>query len=114
MAALNGRLPGVAERLDCRTERVPFCTSWLWTGELNRNDYGRLSVMGERLMAHRLSYERHVGPIPEGLILDHTCRVRSCINPAHLEPVTVQVNTLRGEALLFGRDRSPIGGQLWK
>lgn len=59
-------------------------------------------------MAHRLSYEAHVGPIPKRLLLDHTCRMRCCINPDHLEPVTVQENTLRGAALLFGRDLDPI------
>lgn len=78
---------------------------WVWCARLNRNGYGRLSVGGRELMAHRLSYEAHVGPIPDGLLLDHLCRVRQCVNPAHLEPVTHQVNTLRGEALLFGRGR---------
>ena len=52
---------------------------------------------GTRLVrAHRFAYEQIVGPIPDGLQLDHLCRVRSCVNPAHLEPVTCQVNLLRG------------------
>jgi hypothetical protein len=48
-------------------------------------------------MAHRFSYEAYVGPIGAGLHIDHLCRVRSCVNPKHLEPVTQRVNTLRGE-----------------
>jgi hypothetical protein len=78
---------------------------WVWLSRLNRNGYGRLKWEGRDLMAHRLSYEVHVGPIPDGLVLDHLCRVRCCVNPSHLEPVTVQVNTPRGEARLFGRDK---------
>jgi hypothetical protein len=92
---------------------VPFCTCWIFAeaGRENRNGYGRLRWGGRELMAHKLSYEAHIGPIPKGLILDHTCRMRACINPAHLEPVTHQVNTLRGEALLFGRDVDPVTRQ---
>jgi hypothetical protein len=93
------------EKLEARIERIPECGCWLWMGRLNRNGYGRLYHEGSEPMAHRTSYERHVGPIPEGLVLDHLCRVRCCVNPYHLEPVTVQVNTLRGEAQLFGRDK---------
>ena len=47
--------------------------------------------------AHRWSYQHHIGPVPEGLVLDHLCRVRHCVNPDHLEPVTSRENTLRGE-----------------
>lgn len=90
--------------------RIPFCSCWLFVeaGRENRNGYGRMYWQGRELMAHRLSYEAHVGPIPDGLLLDHKCRMRCCVNPEHLEPVTVQENTLRGEAKLFGRDRDPV------
>lgn len=69
---------------------------WEWDGPRTSMGYG-IQWQGARYkMAHRLSYEEHVGPIPDGLVLDHLCRNRGCINPAHLEPVTDAVNVLRG------------------
>lgn len=65
---------------------------WMWTGRLNEFGYGRY---GQRL-AHRVMYELIVGPIPTGLELDHLCRVRACVNPAHLEPVDHTTNVKRG------------------
>lgn len=76
---------------------------WEWQGELNRNGYGRVWIDGKRLMTHRVVYELVVGPIPEWLVLDHLCRNRPCCNPEHMDPVTVRENTLRGEAVLFGK-----------
>lgn len=67
----------------------------LWTGPLDKDGYGLASVDSRSVRAHRLSYETRVGPIPEGLQLDHTCEVRSCIRPEHLEPVTNFENTVR-------------------
>lgn len=62
------------------------------------NGYGQVGVGSrqKRISAHRLSYETFVGPIPEGLEIDHLCRNRACINPDHLEPVTTGENTRRG------------------
>jgi hypothetical protein len=68
---------------------------WLWTGATTTG-YGVLKVDGKRWLAHRWSYEQLVGPVPVGLQLDHLCRVRRCVNPAHLEPVTLRENVLRG------------------
>ncbi|WP_345761703.1 HNH endonuclease signature motif containing protein [Diaminobutyricibacter sp. McL0608] len=67
----------------------------LWTGALDRDGYGLASLEGRTFRAHRLSYETRVGPIPEGMQLDHTCERRDCIRPEHLEPVTNFENTVR-------------------
>lgn len=66
---------------------------WVWMGCVVRG-YGRFRL-GKASLAHRLSYEDANGPIPEGLGLDHLCRLRCCSNPTHLEPVTTKVNALR-------------------
>jgi hypothetical protein len=70
---------------------------WLWTAGVDRDGYGRFYFEGKNLRAHKFAYESLVGSIPEGLHLDHLCRARSCVNPAHLEPVTRKENILRGE-----------------
>ena len=79
---------------------------WLWTGSLDGAGYGRFTVSAERRarQAYRIAYELFVGPIPEGLTLDHLCRVRRCVNPAHLEPVTQGVNVMRSPLSVSGRN----------
>lgn len=69
---------------------------WLWCGAVSGNGYGVFWLDGLNALAHRASYLLLVGPIPEGLQIDHLCRVRRCVNPAHLEPVTASVNQRRG------------------
>lgn len=69
---------------------------WIWQGQPGvTNGYGRISIANAVLYVHRVSYETFVGPIPEGLTIDHVCRVRLCMHPGHLEPVTVEENTRR-------------------
>ncbi len=74
----------------------PMSGCWLFMTSDNGRGYSRLMVDSVFWYAHRFAYTRLVGPIPEGLQLDHKCRVRCCVNPAHLEPVTNRENTLRG------------------
>jgi hypothetical protein len=71
---------------------------WIWCLCTDGGGYGQTKVGGRAQLAHRVYYERHVGPIPDGLELDHLCRVRNCVNPDHLEPVTSAVNTQRGNS----------------
>ncbi|MFD9853428.1 HNH endonuclease signature motif containing protein [[Kitasatospora] papulosa] len=68
---------------------------WLWTAGTNNRGYGGFRAAGHVIGAHRWSHEDAHGPVPTGLELDHRCRNRPCVNPAHTEPVTHRVNTLR-------------------
>ena len=79
-----------------KVEKTESC--WLWTGPTDEG-YGRFFTQRERGgRAHRWSYEHHVGPIPDGLQIDHLCRVRRCVRPDHLEAVTQTENVRRGES----------------
>lgn len=69
---------------------------WEWTAHRSSAGYGRIQIGKRNVEAYRVAYELIEGSVPQGLHLDHLCRVRHCINPAHLEPVTQRENTLRG------------------
>lgn len=83
--------------------RVKFSNDgcWLWQGWKDRDGYGQCQVANTRLKqrVHRYSYELFIGKIPDGLVIDHLCRVRHCLNPWHLEAVTVRENVLRGNTI---------------
>jgi hypothetical protein len=76
----------------------PTTGCWLWIASLGSHGYGQLSSGFKKspLVTHRLVYELLVGPIPDGLHIDHLCRNRPCCNPMHLEPVTQKTNNARG------------------
>lgn len=104
MATLYPRDTPLRDRFLARVSEYTPDECWLWTGQLNAYGYGLISANKKRLMAHRVGYELLVGPIPEGLEIDHLCRVRACVNPAHLEPVEHSENMFR----VFG-DACPKG-----
>lgn len=88
------------ERFEDKYTPEPNTGCWLWTAYCRTDGYGEINRgrQGEgTALAHRVSYEIHVGEIPEDLEIDHLCRVRSCVNPSHLEPVTRYVNIMRGD-----------------
>jgi hypothetical protein len=70
---------------------------WVWQKALTEKGYGRSKIPGFRrtMRVHRATYELYVGPIPEGLTIDHLCRIKSCCNPDHLEAVTAIENCRR-------------------
>ncbi len=70
---------------------------WIWRGAVNNKGYGKVVIAGKRQYAHRAMYEQEVEAIPEGLTIDHLCRQRNCVNPAHLEPTTMAANLQRGK-----------------
>jgi hypothetical protein len=79
-------------------------TCWEWTGTTDQKGYAMIYWRGDdhprgwgMERAHRAAYKMLIGPIPEGMVLDHLCRNRSCVNPDHLEPVAAGVNTSRGD-----------------
>ena len=74
----------------------PNSGCWLWTGAISDTGYGNFYLNRKTVNAHKLLYQALREPVPAGLELDHKCRIRSCVNPDHLEPVTRSVNQKRG------------------
>lgn len=91
------------ERFYEKVQVTGFC--WNWTGCTTKG-YGYFWNGEKLVLAHRWAYENLVGPVPPKLHIDHLCRNRSCVNPDHLEPVTVRVNLLRG----FGTSSNGVRG----
>lgn len=81
------------ERFWRKVDKTGPC--WIWTAGRDWDGYGIFSDAGRSRRAHRWSYAALVGPIPDGLQLDHLCRNRACVNPGHLEPVESRQNTMR-------------------
>ena len=92
----------LADRFWEKVDKSGDC--WLWTGAIT-NGYGVIHSGATHVFAHRAAYEMSVQPIPEGLVIDHLCRVPRCVNPSHLEAVTHAENVRRGNACLRGAAR---------
>lgn len=89
-----------------KVDKTPGC--WLWTGSVAYG-YGKFRD-GRTVLAHRWAYESIRGPIPTGLVLDHLCKVKHCVNPDHLEAVTHAVNVRRAATGGVG-SRAPKSGR---
>ena len=104
----------------------PATGCWLWTGSnQGRQGYGiyKVAVGDQRwVMAHRFCYEFIIGPIPQGLVLDHGCLTEPCVNPFHVQAVTSRINTLRGNSppavnarkIFCKRGHLLVGGNLYR
>lgn len=94
--------PKARPQIDRFAEKIALtdtgCIEWI--ASHNGAGYGTLAInrRGGKVLAHRFSYEHHIGPIPAGLVIDHLCRNTLCVNPDHLEAVTETENILRGTA----------------
>ena len=91
--------PRLPARFWAKVRVDPDTGCWLWGAAMHPSGYGCISWNGHAALAHRVSYMALVGNIPIPLEIDHLCRRRGCVNPTHLEPVTRQVNMLRGEGV---------------
>lgn len=111
MAPRKGHVfKSLEQRLMEKVHFEPNSGCWLWAGADNASGYGKLAIgHSARVYAHRASYELAKGPIPDGMHLDHLCRVTCCINPDHLEPVTNRENARRGQAGDHMKRAAPAG-----
>lgn len=73
---------------------------WIWTDYCVAQGYGRFSIKSVMYQAHKVSYEHFVGPVPEGLEIDHMCKVRGCVNPEHLQVITHKENVPRRRTIV--------------
>lgn len=98
------------QRLEMFTDKGDGC--WLYSGFVERGGYARISLRGVRKPVHRIAFELAFGEIPEGLVIDHKCHVRHCVNPEHLQAVTPKQNS---ENLAGASSRSSTGvrGVYW-
>ena len=104
--------PSLAERFWPKVSRLGEDDCWEWLASRQPHGYGQFAIGRQRggmTTAHRVAYELMFGPIPEGLSIDHLCRNKGCVNPAHLEAVTQRVNVQRskGQTCKYGHEFTP-------
>lgn len=96
---------GLPNRIEAKIVPEPNSGCWLWVGNVCNKGYGCVNYKKRAYRVHRLAYEFLCEPVPAGLQLDHLCRVRCCVNPDHLEPVTLLENVRRGNSGKFQRSK---------
>jgi hypothetical protein len=99
------------DRFDLWSMPVPWSGCWIWFGSGTSEGYGRFEINGRKILAHRFSYERFVGSIPNGIMVLHTCDQPSCVNPKHLFLGTNQTNT--DDKVRKGRHAKGIDHSYW-
>ncbi len=90
----------VLQRIEAKCMPIPESGCIVFLGSLTNDGYGRVKLDGRSCSVHRIVFELLVGRVPDGMELDHKCRVRSCCNPAHLEIVTHRENVIRGTSYI--------------
>src|SRR4051812_32410851 len=108
-----GNATSPVTRFWAKVDRNTTSECWPWTGYVMPNGYGHFSATrATRWLAHRYAYELLVGEIPDGMHLDHLCRNRRCVNPAHLEVVTQAENNRRASAVRRPKSRCDHGHEM--
>jgi len=96
---LGGNFHPTSRGFETKIDKSAPNGCWLWLGTTNKRSdkagYAQTKIDGKKVLVHRVLYEMHYGPIPDGWEIDHLCRVERCVNPAHLEAVTRQENLAR-------------------
>ena len=106
MTTTSKRYATPEEAFLARTEPLVWSSCVIWTGATSRGGYGQLWSGGRIVPAHRYAYEREHGPVPDGMVIDHTCWERSCVNPEHLRLATRSQNNAYLSGARKGRKNS--------
>ncbi len=96
---INEDFESIRQRILKNSVPEPNTGCWLWLGDSVKGGYGRSAVKGRKWLVHRLSYRVFIGEIPDGLTIDHKCKMTCCCNPQHLEAVTMRENVMRGTSI---------------